>query len=103
MHYLDDPATAITEAARALRQGGRLIIVDFAPHDFEFLRSEFTHRRLGLGDEEVAHWCEHAGLSDIDVRHLLPGNKHDAPQLTVSIWTAVQRRNIGAHYRMDAA
>ncbi|MDH3452846.1 MAG: metalloregulator ArsR/SmtB family transcription factor [Gammaproteobacteria bacterium] len=103
LHYLDDPASAVAEAARALRHNGRMIIVDFAPHDFEFLRSEFAHRRLGLGDEEVAHWCENAGLGDVDVQHLLPNDKRTAPQLTVSIWTGVQRRDIGAHYSMDAA
>jgi methylenetetrahydrofolate reductase (NADPH) len=32
LHYLDDPALAIREAARLLRPSGRLVIVDFAPH-----------------------------------------------------------------------
>jgi len=103
LHYLDDPAAAIAEAARALRYNGRLMIVDFAPHDFEFLRGEYAHRRLGLGNEEVTHWCESAGLSDVELQHLLPNGKSDKPQLTVSIWTAMQRRDIGAHYSMDAA
>ena len=32
LHYLADPAAAVTEAARLVRRGGRLLIVDFAPH-----------------------------------------------------------------------
>ena len=48
LHYLEYPRNAIAEAARTLRPGGRLLIVDFAPHDLEFLRSEHAHRRLGV-------------------------------------------------------
>ena len=49
LHYLDDPGFAIREAARMLRVGGRILIVDFAPHHLEFLRLEHAHRRLGPG------------------------------------------------------
>ena len=43
LHYLDDPARAIREAARLLRPAGRLLVVDFAPHGLEFLRDEHAH------------------------------------------------------------
>ncbi|MDH3714328.1 MAG: metalloregulator ArsR/SmtB family transcription factor [Gammaproteobacteria bacterium] len=103
LHYLHDPASAITEAARTLRRNGRIIIVDFAPHDCEFLRSEYAHRRLGLSDEDVKNWCASARLSDVGVQHLRPSGSSDTPQLTVSIWTATQTREMGAHYSMDVA
>ncbi len=53
LHFLDDPGRALGEAARALRPGGRLIVVDFAAHDQEFLREDFAHRRLGFSGEEI--------------------------------------------------
>ena len=62
LHYLDDPATAIREAARLLRPGGRLVIVDFAPHALEFLREEHAHVRLGFSDRQIADWFAEAGL-----------------------------------------
>ena len=82
LHYADRPAAAIAEAARVLRPGGILVLVDFAPHALEFLRDEHAHRRLGFADAEVAEWCRAAGLDPAPARHL-PGDP-----LTVVIWTA---------------
>ena len=82
LHYADNPALVITEAARVLRPGGRLAMVDFAPHALEDLRTEHAHRRLGFADPEVEEWMHHAGLSPGAVRQL-PGDP-----LTVSLWLA---------------
>lgn len=87
LHYLDDPLRAVAEAARALRPGGRLLVVDFAPHDLEFLREEHAHRRLGFDHAQVEKWLTSVGLVTETVEDLLPpddGNDH----LTVTIWMA---------------
>src|SRR5208283_2788835 len=82
LHYADRPAAVIAEAARVLRPGGILVLVDFAPHTLEYLRDEHAHRRLGFADAEVAEWCRAAGLDPAMPRRL-PGDP-----LTVVIWTA---------------
>ncbi|AXS42681.1 methyltransferase domain-containing protein [Breoghania sp. L-A4] len=87
LHYLDDPAGAIAEAARALRPGGRLLVVDFAPHDLEFLRVEHAHRRLGFSHEHVAAWMTAAGLDLVSIRDLAP-EAGRTDQLTVTLWLA---------------
>ena len=84
LHFLSDPKRAVTEAARLLKRGGRLLIVDFAPHSLEFLREEHAHRRLGFSDAEISEWCDGAGLGDVTITTLAP-KKRDA--LTVKIWT----------------
>ncbi len=88
LHFLVDPGRALQEAARMLKQDGRLVIVDFAPHDLEFLREEHAHRRLGFADAEIAEWCDAAGVSKPRVTTLAP-TKRGA--LTVKIWAGDKR------------
>ncbi|WP_312812730.1 metalloregulator ArsR/SmtB family transcription factor [Brevundimonas sp. BH3] len=83
LHYLNDPVAAVSEAARLVAPGGRLLIVDFAPHNFEQLREEHQHRRLGFADEEIAGWLEQSGLQAAAPIILPP----DREGLTVHIWT----------------
>jgi len=87
LHYLDDPGRALREAARTLAPGGRLLIVDFAPHGEEALRERHAHRRLGFSDPEVRDLLAQAGLETILHRDLAPGVKEGA-KLTVSLWLA---------------
>ena len=49
-----------------LAPGGRLLIVDFAPHELEFLREQFAHERLGFSNEQVAQWLADSGLEVIE-------------------------------------
>ena len=92
LHYMDQPERIISEAARILKPEGRLIIVDFAPHDLEFLRTEHEHRHLGLKDELVESWMRSAGLSPKSPCHLTSENNTN---LTVTIWIADKDTLIG--------
>jgi ArsR family transcriptional regulator len=84
LHYAHAPAAAITEAARLLAPGGRLLIVDFALHDREELRQRDAHARLGFADEAVLGWLEAAGLDAAPLDRLAGG------ELTVTLWAGTR-------------
>lgn len=92
LHYLDEPAAALFEVARVLSPGGRLLVVDFAPHELEFLREEHAHRRLGIATDSLGRWLARAGMTIRDTRTLPPPPERGAHGLTVSLWLAEKDR-----------
>ena len=88
LHYLDDPQGAILEARRILQPGGKMIIVDFAPHELEELRTEHAHRRLGISAEQMAGFLARAGLILKEHRVMSPPRLKTGAGLTVSLWLA---------------
>jgi ubiquinone/menaquinone biosynthesis C-methylase UbiE len=80
LHYAQQPGAAIAEAARLLAPHGRLLVVDFGPHEMEDLRSLHAHARLGFTDEQMAAWFARAGLHAEPPRELAGG------ELTVKLW-----------------
>ncbi|HET8749463.1 MAG TPA: metalloregulator ArsR/SmtB family transcription factor [Sphingomicrobium sp.] len=84
LHYAQSPAAAIAEAARVLAPGGTLLVVDFAAHEREELRTTDAHIRLGFEDEVMAGWFASAGLEVDQVQHLKGG------ELTVTLWRGIK-------------
>ncbi len=90
LHYLEKPEDVITEAARILKPGGQLIVVDFAPHELEFLRESQGHYRLGIQEDDMMQWMENAGFS------MQPPKRFEPPEtlekgISVLIWKAAWR------------
>jgi len=80
LHYTSRPVVAIKEAVRVLGVGGRVVVVDFLPHDVESLRDEHNHLRLGFATEEVAQWFEETGLKLTETRIL------EGSPLSIGVW-----------------
>ena len=80
LHFADNPAAVVAEAARVVAPGGKLIVADYAAHDREELRSRFQHSRLGFEDEVLSGLLAQAGLSP---RRL---SAHPGPELCVMLW-----------------
>jgi ArsR family transcriptional regulator len=84
LHYAEDPGRVITEAARVLEPGARLVIVDFAPHQLEALRADHAHLWMGFSDEAVHGWLTDAGF------YPEPTIQLAGSPLTVCLWPATR-------------
>jgi ArsR family transcriptional regulator len=80
LHFADNPAAVVAEAARVVAPGGKLIVADYAAHDREELRSRFQHSRLGFEDQALAALIADAGLKPAKI------SAHPGPELCVMLW-----------------
>jgi ubiquinone/menaquinone biosynthesis C-methylase UbiE/DNA-binding MarR family transcriptional regulator len=88
LHYLDDPGRAVAEAGRLVAPGGRLLVVDFAPHQHDFLRAA-AHRRLGFTHDQLVDWFDQAGFDCPTIEDVEPPTGEQG--LTVTVWLATNR------------
>jgi ArsR family transcriptional regulator len=95
LHYLPAPETAIAELARVVKPGGRVLIVDFAPHAHEELRTQDAHARLGFSDDQIGHWFGASGMTLVQTEEL------SGRELTVKLWLGT--RNDPANLRIVSA
>ena len=90
LHYAERPSDVLAEAARVLRPGGRLLLVDFAAHSEDSLRESHAHHWLGFDDVEIAGWLASAGLVPSEPVRL------QGDPLTVCLWAADRPANESA-------
>lgn len=88
LHYAQTPDRAIAEAARVLAPTGRLLVVDFASHQLEELRSVHAHARLGFDDDMIARIFAANGLALASTQTLEGG------KLAVKIWMGQRDGNV---------
>ena len=84
LHFAQDPAAPLQEAARVMRAGGRVAIVDFAAHQREDLRERYAHARLGFSDGQMDRLLRDAGFEPAAPISLEEG------ELAVKIWVATR-------------
>ena len=70
-------------------------MVDFAPHELEFLREQHAHRRLGFAPETVTQWMTASGLEPLMHKSLAP-EPGSAGTIAVSLWLARDARALMA-------
>lgn len=65
LHHVPAPVTALAEAHRALRPGGRLLLVDMLAHHREEYRQQMGHVWLGFGDDQIRRFLTQAGFTSM--------------------------------------
>jgi ArsR family transcriptional regulator len=67
LHHAHNPARAVQEAARIVKPGGRVLVLDLRTHGEEWVRAKLGDRRLGFEDDELKRMLLAAGLSAVTV------------------------------------
>lgn len=81
LHFVVDPAAVFAEAARTIRPGGRLLVVDMVPHEREDYRSTMGHLWLGFDATQLTEWLERAGFGEVRIVPLPPDPQAKGPGL----------------------
>lgn len=84
LHHLPEPKGALLEAARTIRKGGRILVVDMEPHEREEYRQTMGHVWLGISEKQMIQWLQAAGFENIRWRRLPPEVKARGPSLFVA-------------------
>jgi len=84
LHHLPEPKRVLAEAARALKPGGRLLVLDMLPHEREEYRQTMGHIWLGFSEKQMTAWLHSAGFKEVRWRAMPPESKAKGPSLFVA-------------------
>jgi SAM-dependent methyltransferase len=94
LHHAAEPAVALAEAARVLRPGGKLLVLDLRAHDQSWVRDKLGDRHLGFTDDALAGLLTGAGLTGVRVA---VGSRRAGDPFTVLVASGTRRKTKSKH------
>jgi ubiquinone/menaquinone biosynthesis C-methylase UbiE len=85
LHYSPDPARALTEVARVVKPGGRVLVVDMLPHEREEYQQQMGHVWLGFSEKQMSRFLSGAGFDDIRMRPVPVDPEAKGPSLFAAV------------------
>src|SRR5688572_22610298 len=85
LHYSPSPARALSEVARVVRKGGRVLLVEMLPHDRQEYQQQMGHVWLGFSEKQITRFLGGAGFGDVRVRALPADPDAKGPALFAAV------------------
>ena len=86
LHYFDKPQDLIREAKKLLNKEGFILIVDYLKHQNEFLRTNFSHRRLGFDETQIKDYFQKCNIGLVDKTRAVSFKQPSISELKVMAW-----------------
>jgi ArsR family transcriptional regulator len=67
LHHAELPGEALRAAYKILKEGGQIMILDLARHNFERAHELYGDRWLGFAESDLHRWLEEAGFKKIEI------------------------------------
>jgi len=83
--HVAEPLAVLRDAARVLRRGGRLLVIDMLAHDRREYEREMGHVWLGFEPAQMTAWLEEAGFTRARVQPLPPARQATGPALFAAV------------------